>query len=75
MGALVWATMQRRWATLVGFAGLVLGAGFQQIWLMILGGALFLGDLVVRSRRGYQEAKARQDVGVRRPPPGSPRSR
>ncbi len=66
MGALVWATIQRRWATLAGIAGLALGAGFGLLWLGILGGVVFLADLIVRTRQGYRDAKARQAVGVRR---------
>lgn len=70
MGALVWVTMQRRWATLAGLAGIVLGAGIHQFWLLILGGVVFLADLIVRSGRGYRESKARQAAGAR--PPGAP---
>ena len=45
MGPVVWAVMRRRWGTIAGLALILLGAGFQQLWLAVLGGVVFLADL------------------------------
>jgi hypothetical protein len=50
-----------RWLTLAGLALMVLGAGFQQLWLVVVGAVLLLADLVVRSRHGYKDARARRN--------------